>query len=61
MRVSSRKKLTLLIASLGAALSIYGGSLALQDTGTPVASPMASPIASPFASPVASPVATPAT
>ncbi len=55
MFVPTRKKLVLLIASLVAALSIYGGSSALQDTSTPEASPFASPAASPVATPVATP------
>lgn len=55
MFVLTRKKLVMLIASLVAALSIYGGSSALQDTSTPKASPFASPAASPVATPVATP------
>ncbi len=52
---STRRKVLLLIASLLTALSIYGGSVALQDTGTPEVTLDASPAATP-ASPVASPV-----
>lgn len=43
----ARRKLILLIASLLAALSIYGGSVALQDTATPGVATPASPVASP--------------
>jgi hypothetical protein len=55
MFTTARSKLILLIATLLATLSIYGGGVALQDTATPEAKPGASPVATP-ASPVASPV-----
>lgn len=53
---STRGKLALLITSLAAALSICGGSAALQDTATPEATPGPSPAASSVASPVGTPV-----
>ncbi len=51
---SLRKPLYVLLASILAALSVYGAS-AVQDD-SPEASPMASPMASPIASPIGTPI-----
>ena len=68
MIVSTRKKLALLAVSLAAGVSIYGGSVALQNESTPAPgdSPTGSPISpvdaadgTPGATPVGTPGATP--
>ena len=73
MPVSTRKKLAAFAISVAAAVSIYGGSVALQNTSTPAPgdSPTGSPVvpadvaegtpgATPVGTPGATPVATPA-
>jgi hypothetical protein len=68
MPVSTRKKLAAFAISIAAGVSIYGGSVALQNTSTPAPgdSPTGSPIspvdaadATPGATPVGTPGATP--